>query len=100
MPSFFTETRILAILDEQVVPIFSSQSKSTTNWQNPFVAREISSVLPRWEVAAYLADPTLIESRAQSTALVLGIMISFLLGFILIGGYPASLPQVFRSNRV
>ncbi|MEJ2665449.1 MAG: HAMP domain-containing sensor histidine kinase, partial [Spirochaetia bacterium] len=49
-------------------------------------AQEISELLPRWEIAAYLTNPDVIRDKAQSTALVLWILIAFLLVALFLGG--------------
>jgi signal transduction histidine kinase/cell division septation protein DedD len=86
MPAAYTETRILVILDEQARPLLVPTGEEQRQWYKPFAAREISELLPRWEIAAYLTDPGIIRTRARSTALVLWILIGFLLISLFLGG--------------
>jgi signal transduction histidine kinase len=50
------------------------------------VAEEISEMLPRWEVAAYLTDPDVISSRAQVATSVMWMLILILFVSIVAGG--------------
>jgi len=82
----YTSTRILTILDENGRPLIFPDEKEQRDWRRPFVAREISERLPRWEVAAYLTDPGEFASRANLTTLFLWILVLFLFVAILSGG--------------
>ncbi len=84
--NMFTQTRILTILDENGRPLLIPDEKVQRDWRRPFVAREISARLPRWEVAAYLTDPGAFASRANLTTLILWILVLFLFVAILSGG--------------
>ncbi len=86
MPTAFTETRVLVILDEQARPLLVPAGEEQRQWHMPFAAREISELLPRWEIAAYLTDPGVIRTSARSTALVLWVLIGFLLVSLFLGG--------------
>jgi signal transduction histidine kinase len=84
--NMYTSTRILTILDENGRPLLIPDEQEKRDWRRPFVAREISERLPRWEVAAYLSDPNAIASRANLTTLLLWILVLFLFVAILSGG--------------
>jgi len=80
-----TDTRLLLVLDENALPL-SPMQDTDPDLRFPFVAKEISETLPRWEAAAYFLDPGFIEERAQATTSTLWIIISCLLLFLLAGG--------------
>lgn len=82
----YTQVRILTILDEDGIPLVEPEEDYERNWKIPFVSREVSEILPRWEVAAYLTDPEMISSQARSIALVMWILIFILIISIIIGG--------------
>jgi signal transduction histidine kinase len=86
MPSLYTENRIISILDEKAVPLLIPKGEEQREWPKPFIAREISELLPRWEIAAYLTDPQIIKNTAQSTAIILWTLIALLLISLFIGG--------------
>ncbi len=86
LPSMYTPTRILTILDESGRPVLIPDDMENRDWRRPFAAREISERLPRWEVAAYLADPDAVASRANLTALILWILVFFLMIAVISGG--------------
>jgi signal transduction histidine kinase len=86
LPSMFTPTRILTILDENGRPVLIPDDMESRDWRRPFAAREISERLPRWEVAAYLTDPDAIASRANLAALILWILVFFLIVAVISGG--------------
>jgi len=86
MPRVFSQTRILVILDEKAKPLVVPEGEEQRQWFTPFAAQEISELLPRWEIAAYLTNPNVIRDKAQSTALVLWILIAFLLVALFLGG--------------
>ncbi len=66
-----TAVRILTLLDERGEPLFAPAEGPARDYRRPFVAREVSELLPRWEAAAYLADPALVASRARLAGLIL-----------------------------
>jgi signal transduction histidine kinase len=86
LPDVFTPARILTILDEAGRPLLIPDDHEGRDWRRPFAAQEISERLPRWEVAAYLADPDAVASRANLTMLVLWILVAFLFVAIATGG--------------
>lgn len=86
LPAIYSSARILTILDEKGNPLITPAAEAIRNWRQPFVAREISQMLPRWEVAAYLSDPDIVSSRAQIISLILWILILMLFFSIVAGG--------------
>jgi signal transduction histidine kinase len=86
LPSIYSPARILTVLDESGRPLIVPQGLEDRDWSKPFVAEEVSSLLPRWEAAAYLSDPDEISSRARATTLVMWILILILFVSILTGG--------------
>ena len=86
LPEAYTTTRILTVLDESGRPLFVPAEDEARDWRRPFISREISEVLPRWEAAAYLTDPGLIRSRADFRAFVLWVLVLAFLVSILAGG--------------
>jgi signal transduction histidine kinase len=86
LPEAYTTTRILTVLDESGRPLFVPAEDETRDWRRPFISREISEVLPRWEAAAYLTDPGLIRSRADFRAFVLWVLVLAFVVSILSGG--------------
>ena len=86
LPAIYTSSRVLAILDENGRPLVETAGDAPRDWRRPFVSREISELLPRWEAASYLADPGLIRSRAHVTAVILWALVLTFLVSILGGG--------------
>ena len=86
LPGIYSEARILTVLDENGQPIIAPNENDRRDWREPFVAAEISEILPRWEVAAYLTHPNAIANKAQTTEVLIWIMIALLLVSIITGG--------------
>ena len=86
IPDVYTPVRILTLVDEQGRPLVAPQETEPRDYRRPFVARELSALLPLWEAAAYLTDPLLVSSRAGRIAKMLWVLISLLFVSILIGG--------------
>jgi signal transduction histidine kinase len=86
LPNLFTDVRILTVLDERGVPIVTVPEERMPDLKSPFVAREISALLPRWEVAVYLSDPELVTSRATVVKTIIGTLIVILFVSIIAGG--------------
>ncbi len=85
LPDVYSKVRILTILDENGNPLITPHQESQRDWRSPFVAGEISQVLPHWEVVAYLTNPQEIISKANSTAMLVWLLISLLLISIVLG---------------
>jgi len=82
----YTAVRILTLVDEQGRPLAAPEETEARDYRRPFVARELSALLPLWEAAAYLTDPLLVSSRAGRITKILWVLISLLFVSILIGG--------------
>ncbi len=87
LPPAATPERILTLLDERGEPLFApAESGSSRDYRRPFVAREVSELLPRWEAAAYLTDPALVAARARLAGLILWTLVALLTVSIAGGG--------------
>jgi len=86
LPQAYSSSRVLAVLDENGRPLAAPAEDAPRDWRRPFVSREISELLPRWEAASYLADPESIRSRAHATAFILWALVLTFLVSILAGG--------------
>lgn len=64
IPDVYTEVRILTLVDEKGQPLVAPEESEARDYRRPFVARELSAVLPLWEAAAYLTDPDAVTSQA------------------------------------
>ncbi|MCL2684606.1 MAG: HAMP domain-containing histidine kinase [Synergistaceae bacterium] len=87
MPDVISDARILTVLDYSGEPIVAPTlfPAAAPDWASPFVAREISPLLPRWEVGAWLTDPSSLESRANFARLFAWIQVAVLGSVILAG---------------
>lgn len=87
LPGLYSQARILTVLDENGRPIIEPvKGKSLGYWKKPYVSIELSELLPRWEVAAYLTDPKSIISYSEFTSFVAWILIFILFTSIVAGG--------------
>jgi signal transduction histidine kinase len=86
LPNIYSTARILTVLDEGGRPLITPQKAKVSDWRRPFVAREISEVLPRWEIAAYIADPTAVSLQARIRAVAMWMFILVLFVSIVVGG--------------
>jgi signal transduction histidine kinase len=86
LPGVLTEARVLNALDENGLPLVETAALSGIDWRRPYVAREISPILPRWEVGAWLVDPGAPASRARFTRLAVSVMVAILFVVIAAGG--------------
>ncbi len=86
LPPAATAERILTLLDENGEPLFAPAEGPPRDYRRPFVAREVSELLPRWEAAAYLSDPALVASRARTAGLILWTLVALLTVSIAGGG--------------
>ena len=83
LPEVLSPSRVLTLLDESGRPLATPPGDAPRDWRRPFVAREVSELLPRWEAAVYLADPNLIRSRANATTVILwALVLTFLLSIL------------------
>jgi signal transduction histidine kinase len=86
LPGIYSPVRILTVLDENSNPLIVPQGHDELDWRKPFVAQEISELLPHWEAVAYLTNPNAISSRAQVATSVMWILILILFISIVSGG--------------
>jgi signal transduction histidine kinase len=86
LPPAATAVRVLTLLDERGEPLFAPAEDAPRDYRRPFVAREVSELLPRWEAAAYLSDPSLVASRARQAGLILWTLVALLTVSIAGGG--------------
>jgi signal transduction histidine kinase len=86
LANIYSPVRILTVLDESGSPLVIPQGQESRDWTEPFVAVEISELLPRWESAAYLTEADAISSRARATTTVMWLLILILLVSIVAGG--------------
>ncbi|MDR3280831.1 MAG: HAMP domain-containing histidine kinase [Synergistaceae bacterium] len=86
IPQILSDARVLTVLDESGTPIVKPALESPEpDWMRPFVAREISATLPRWEVGAWLVDPGSLASRADYTRTLIWIQVAILASVIIVG---------------
>lgn len=90
LPVALTPARVLVTLDQAGRPLFDPDPGSPRMWRAPFVSREISEFLPRWEVAAYLTDPEVIADRARARTLAVWLLVGILAVSIVTGGIVVS----------
>jgi signal transduction histidine kinase len=86
LPEILSDVRVLTMLNEVGEPLFVPPGAGGLEWKKPFVAREISSLLPRWEVGAWLVDPGMIASLARTTNLAVWLLVAVLLVTVATGG--------------
>ena len=86
LPDIYSKVRLLTVLDQNGRPLISPLEDTKRDWRRPFASREVSELLPRWEVAAYLNDPAVISSQANFMSALLWGLIFILFASITIGG--------------
>ncbi|MEM9015753.1 MAG: HAMP domain-containing sensor histidine kinase, partial [Verrucomicrobiota bacterium] len=77
----------IALLDSEGELVSQTVGGFSTDWSRPFVAEEVGQLLPRWEVAAYLIDPTGLSQSARTLRLTLSLIVIILIGSIGIGSW-------------
>ena len=90
IPGVWSKTRILNVLDEAGHPLVDVAEISESggqDWRHPFVAMEISPLLPRWEAGAWLTDPDTVSARAESVRLAVWLLVAGLFVVIVVGGF-------------
>jgi signal transduction histidine kinase len=89
LPEVYSPARILTVLDENGRPLLipDEDPDGGRDWRRPFSAREISQILPRWEAAAYLSSPDEISTRAETTRMIILVLIALFFFSILSGGF-------------
>ena len=82
----------LAILDSEGQLVSKAIADFEADWSKPFVASEVGQILPHWEIAAYLRDPTSVNRSAKTAKLMLWLLVPTLLSTIGVGTF-----LIFRS---
>ncbi len=59
--------RYINIIDRSGTPLVIFEGIDSGKWRKPFVAKEISSLLPYWETAILLRDPEAVEKQIESS---------------------------------
>lgn len=85
LPDLSSTIRIITILNDNGIPLFIPKENNNRDWRKPFVAREISELLPHWEIAVYLINPDFIENKADFMKSVVYILITLMSISILFG---------------
>jgi signal transduction histidine kinase len=86
LPLPATNVRVMTVLDENGFPLVAPSGNPKYEWKLPFVSREISGFVPRWEVAAYLVDPRMIETNARTTSVIILVLVVIMIISIAGGG--------------
>lgn len=86
LPELLTSVRILTLLDERGKPLVKPGRTPEPDWRRPYVAREISPLLPRWEAAVWLVDPGLAASQARYASRTVWALVAVLFAVIAAGG--------------
>ncbi|MDF1861267.1 MAG: HAMP domain-containing sensor histidine kinase [Verrucomicrobiales bacterium] len=74
-----------ALLDSDGDPVALTEEGFSADWSLPFVASEVGQILPRWEVAAYLLNPSAMSESARTVRLTLWLIVLVLLGAVGVG---------------
>jgi signal transduction histidine kinase len=77
----------LALLDDLGRPVALSHRGFSSNWKRPFAATEVGELLPHWETAVYLIDPTTSTRAARTLTLILSLVILTLVLAIAVGSW-------------
>ncbi|MBN2509583.1 MAG: hypothetical protein JXB03_04875, partial [Spirochaetales bacterium] len=85
LPAPADQTRYINILDNSGRPLVPFATLDETQWQRPFVAKEINELLPYWETASILTDPDAFEEQVRSSRLFMLTLIILLSAAILTG---------------
>lgn len=87
LPNLYSSARILTVLDDKGRPIIEPVAgRPLSYWKKPYVSVELSEILPRWEVAAYVTDPQAVISQARLSAYIAWMFIFILFVSIVLGG--------------
>ena len=87
LPEILSKVRILTVLDHRGGPLLAPNVAPVPDWRRPFVSREISPILPMWEVGAWLADPSLAVSQARFATIAVWVLVAVLIVVIAAGGF-------------
>ncbi|HUR46795.1 MAG TPA: HAMP domain-containing sensor histidine kinase [Candidatus Saccharimonadales bacterium] len=78
---------VAALLDDAIHPVQITRTGYETNWRKPFVSADIGEMLPHWQVAGWLLDPSGPKHSAQVLRLTLGLLICLLVVAISTGSW-------------
>ena len=67
--------RYINIIDRSGTPLINFSGIESGKWRKPFVAKEISSLLPYWETAILLRNPEEIEKQIESSKYFMSLII-------------------------
>jgi signal transduction histidine kinase len=87
LPPVMTGNRFLTVLDHNGTSVIPEVGFTPQNWNQPFVSREISRTLPRWETAIYIVNQQEVSSRAHATALIFALLAAILFVTIATSGF-------------
>lgn len=65
----------------------SSATFPSPSWKRPVVATEIGEMLPHWEIAVYLLNPSSLTQSARTLRLALGLIVGLLVLAITVGSW-------------
>jgi signal transduction histidine kinase len=85
--------RFINIIDHGGSPLIPFEGSEKEKWRQPFVAKEISELLPYWETAILLRSPEEFQKHIESSRYYLMFIVTFLCALILIG-----ITAVFRYS--
>ncbi|MFK5922853.1 MAG: HAMP domain-containing sensor histidine kinase [Verrucomicrobiota bacterium] len=77
----------LALLDDEGGLIGKNRESYEGDWSKSLVSTEVGSILPRWQVAAYLINPKELMLSARNLRLTMLLLVAVLIIAIGIGGW-------------
>lgn len=77
--------RVLNIIDRSGKPLIPVSSIDSEKWRQPFVAKEISDLLPYWETAILLRNPEDFQKQIESSRYFMSLLVFFLCLLIFTG---------------
>jgi signal transduction histidine kinase len=79
-PEFKNDNRIVTLIDEFGYPYdFDSLKKDEIDWSLPIVSRELSEIVPGWQIAAYYPDAAGFSRQIRSRTLMISLGIAALI---------------------
>ena len=77
--------RYINIIDRSGTPLVNFEGIDSGKWRKPFVAKEISSILPYWETAILLRNPEEVEKQIESSKYFMSLVVFTLCALIFTG---------------
>jgi signal transduction histidine kinase len=101
LPQALSQVRLLTVLDDRGEPLAAPtlSPDPAPDWRRPFVAREISPLLPRWEVGIWLANPDVLTSRARLATFAVWSLVAAL-SLLILAGSAAVLRMLSLEMRI